>query len=349
LTAVHLETKGQGFDLVRQDQSGWILPQQSNYPVAFDRIRTLLTGLAGLTAVEPRTRRADRYHYLGVEDPSPTTTNMHVVVKAGNDTLADVIVGKYDSSLGPNNAPRAFVRLAGDPQSWLAQADLRLNQDPLEWLDRDLVAVAPDRISSVTVEQPDGSYRIARSNPGDPFVLDGIDPAKEITHRAGASALGEAISALSFDQVQTADRLPPDAKTKSTAIYRTFDGLVVTLTDHERDGGDWVSVSAAFDPQAAAAGAKLANPAGADGSKLLKDAAAVKAAAEALSAKAKGWIYLLTPAKALELGPKRATLVEAKEAPAANAPAPAADASHAPLPVMNVPADGPPTPVPGGQ
>src|SRR3954471_20775246 len=172
--------------LKRVQGGGWQAVEKGNYPVAFEKVKQVIVGLAELRAVEPKTSKPELYAKIGVQDPAsggapaegergPTQLTLK---DAQGAVCADVILGnaKYDTK------PGVFVRRAGEAQSWLAQGQVDVPAQPGQWMDQKLLELPKDRVKSVTVTQAGGEVlAVAREKPADAsFTVKDVPAGKEL-------------------------------------------------------------------------------------------------------------------------------------------------------------------------
>ncbi|MFA5119561.1 DUF4340 domain-containing protein [Zavarzinia sp.] len=308
-----------GFTLKRQAGDHWVMPERSLYPVDFGKVQRLLIALAELKAIEPKTKHPERHHFLEVEDIAAGAKGLRLTVKTGDTVVADLIVGKPVDVMGADRVPRFYVRMAGDPQAWEGEADLKLERDPASWLNQDLLVISPERFRAAAVTIGEQNARISRDKPEASFALDGMTD-KETLKSARAGALAVAATYLTLQDVRPAADAAK-GKPMAKVVFETFDGIVITLDMVTIDGQGWTTIGAAFDPAIAEAGKAVQGPPGPDGASQFKDAEAAKAEAGAIAARTKGWLYRLDGTRVIDLTPTRADLVDAKPDGAAPAPA----------------------------
>ncbi|MFZ2868812.1 DUF4340 domain-containing protein [Zavarzinia sp.] len=317
------------FTLKRVGANHWVMAEKGDYPADFGKVQRLLLALADLRAIEPKTARPDRFHFIDVEDIGPGTRGLQLTVKGPDGTaFGDMIFGKPSSVMGAAKVPRFFVRPAGQNQSWEAEADVRLERDAAQWLERDLVVIAPDRFRAASVTIDGAAARVSRARPGDAFTLDGLDAGSEQVKPARVNALSVAASYLALEDVQPADKAPAGTPL-GHVVFETFDGITLTLDLVSIEGQGWARIDAAFDATIAGEGRLLAPVSDAGGKPVVRPAEEARAEAGAIAARTKGWLYRLDGTRVIDLTPKRGDLSEAR--PAA-APAPETPVEAAPVP-----------------
>ena len=227
---------------LQRGEHGWTLAEKGGYPADTGKLRAFLLQLADARLIEQKTASADKYAVLGVEDVSADDAKGVQVELDGLAKPLKLIVG----NAGPSGG--SFVRRVGEAQSWLASGSLISERSAADWLPKDLVDIAADRIEAVSLTPATGAaVRVHKAAPGDAsFTLEGIPKGREAGSEYTINSLATTLAALRFDDVApAADLAPPDGALK--ARYETFDGVVVEATAWQHDGKDYARFNATFD------------------------------------------------------------------------------------------------------
>jgi hypothetical protein len=222
--------------------NGWSLVEKGGYVVDTGKLREFLLKLADATLVEQKTANKDKYATLGVDDVSAKDAKGLQVELDGLAQPLKLIVGVA----GPRGG--TFVRRAGDAQSWLASATLNVEKNAADWLKKDLVDIAANRIESVTITHPDGKrVRVTKDAEGDAkFKLADIPKGREAGSEYSANGLASTLAGLRFDDVVSVKEAAPDDNALK-ASYATSDGPVVDVTAWEKDAKDYAQFTASLD------------------------------------------------------------------------------------------------------
>jgi hypothetical protein len=213
---------------LRRSDAGWTLLERDAAPVDVSRLREFLLKLAAAKRVEAKTDKPALYFKLGVED---ITTADTPGVQLDLDGLAQpvkLIVGR--------NVPRGsgtYVRHAGEAQSWQVDADLAVEKNPANWLDRDLIDIAAGRIESVEITPATGPrIRIVDAADGaaGDFALADLPRGREAASDFVADAAAGFLASLRFDDVLRAADAEPPAEGVTRASFFTLEGLRVDVT-----------------------------------------------------------------------------------------------------------------------
>lgn len=279
---------------LRLKDGRWTVAEKAGYPARFEAVKTALVALGRLKTIEAKTAKAARYPKLWLEDPGPAEAKSTrlTMLDAGGATLAAIIVGKTrDGAAGVGRAG-VYVRRPDEARAWLADGDPKLPADAVDWLDRELIDLARDRIASARLEPPDGgTVEIARADAGQrDFTLAGVPEGQKIKSAGSVNAVAWTLERLRFDDVTSANEVDFTAAAAS-ATFTSFDGLTVQVTLAIKDDATWVRLEAGA--------ADDAKP------EAREEAAAIRA-------RTHGWAFRLPKYKVEKLRTRLADLVEAK-------------------------------------
>jgi hypothetical protein len=282
LTLVHGESK----TTLRHDGEQWLVEEKSGYPADRAKVRQALLGLAELRYVEAKTRKAESYPRLEVEDAGQKGAKSTLVTASDEkgDLLGEVIAGKRRVDQLGGGVDGIYLRKPGEAQSWLARGTLELPGDALGWLDRKVIDLPQEKVKEAVLVQADGSkLDLARDTPDEPLALKGA-PANAKLKEGAASEPANALAGLELADVRPAAEVTFPKEGVARAEYTGFDGRTIRLTLVEQDGKSWARIEA--------------NGSGDD----------EKPAAE-VNAKLAPWVYALPDYKAKALKTKLADLV----------------------------------------
>jgi hypothetical protein len=230
--------------------------ERSGYPADASRFRTLLLGLTGLKLHELKTADPARYAVLGVEDPKGSDAKSVQVELSGPTPPVALIVG-HPSTSGDS----LFVRLPAATQAMEAGPSFTVEKDPKNWLDRAILDVAADRVKEVDVSRSDSpAWKAVREHPGDvELKVPDLPKGRSLSSPSAPNPVVGALAHLEADDVKPAAGVSPPAASHRV-VYRTFDGLTVTIRGWGEGDERWIAVEAEGTPVAAPAGAAVAAP-----------------------------------------------------------------------------------------
>lgn len=282
ITEVRVTRGDAGRVTLRKGPKEWQVLERG-YAADSGKVRKLLLDLTGLQIVEEKTHDPANYARLGVEDVKGAQPGGVLVEVVAPEATRAVIVGK------PSGAKASFVRLAGQPASFLAEPQLSIEADPRRWLATSLLDVAAERVHRVEVAPAAGpAYSAVRDTPGTgELELRKLPKGRKPAGAGAAMPLASNLADFDFEDVRAASA--SEAKPVGRAVVSTFDGLVVELEGLEQGAHRYVQLAARFDPALAQRFAgKTENAAG---NPALRAAADVEAEAAAINARAQGWQF----------------------------------------------------------
>jgi hypothetical protein len=296
----------QGDDTVVLERAGgsWGLNNRGNYPADPSKVRTLLVGLAEADLVESKTRRLDRYAALELEDPADKGAKSRIVrlLGAKGNVMGEVVIGKKRLDLLGTGKSGTYVRKPGDPQTWLANAELEAPTAVKDWLKTSVYTADAAKISRVTIEIPgeqplrierlvapakdDKETRQSVPDPAAKLQFTGFPPGgKKLKDAAAAESIARAVASIDMEDVRKLDA-PPSAAGISTVRIEAADGPATTLRVRRDGDAHWLSIAATGDGEA-------------------------KTAADEINQRAQGWEFKIPASKADSILKKRADLLEA--------------------------------------
>src|SRR5258708_38402761 len=104
----------------------------SGYPIKTDAVRDVVASSAGLSFQEARTSDPARYGDLGLADAGAKDTGKEITFRTAGGELAGFVVGNRDTTVGGPTGG-IFIRLKGQPQTFLARGDVRLPVVRSDW------------------------------------------------------------------------------------------------------------------------------------------------------------------------------------------------------------------------
>lgn len=278
----------------------WRVGERYGYAADFDQVLSLLAGLVRATRLEPKTADEERLDQIGLGEDAVSVT----ITGGEGSTLAALRIGNPREPASAKER-KTFVWVAGDDRSWLVSALPSLTTSPILWLNREIISLSSVRISGVAITRSNGDNLtlVGQAN-NIPGLRAQGQTANENLAGGPANQTLTALAHLEFSDVARAGEIT--GTVTATAVYTTFDGLVVevkiiaTVT-----GGTWARLSARYD-----ADAMLSE----DNPGLMADVPADGAAEAAdLNARWTAWMYSLAAPDAEALTRPRSAVVSTTE------------------------------------
>jgi len=167
--------------------------------------------------------------------------------------LADLIIGKQDFQTASAREESWYARRAGEKRSWLIRTPMgSLGADPVKWIDRSLPKLERERVASIEIKGTDGGLvRLSRVDPAnEEFAVSGLPQGAKVRKSAVTEATG-AINLFSIDDVAKLD--PAKFAGGTQAVYRSFDGVVLTVRQVREGDNRRLAFSAGWDADTAKA------------------------------------------------------------------------------------------------
>lgn len=238
---------------LRRGPDGWTVVERDGYAADIAKVRETLIQFAEATLIEAKTANAERHAALGVEDVSkPDAKGMRV--EFDGKVPASIVVGTFSTQ-----GNGTFVRRNDEVQSWLAKGNLVVDRQASNWLAKDIVDIASDRIMRVEIKRGGQSFAVVKSSPEQTnYVVEAMPPGRELLSEYEANGIASVLAGLKFDDVAKAESAVPDPASTVSATFQTFDGLVVEITGFASEGKRYASFKASVDPARADLAAKAA-------------------------------------------------------------------------------------------
>ncbi|BBK35247.1 hypothetical protein STAQ_03250 [Allostella sp. ATCC 35155] len=234
-------TRSSGTATLKQQGDRWIFVEKGDYPANGEQVRRVLVELAELRLVEAKTRKAELYPRLQVEDVSEKDArSTQMTVKDGKGTtIVDVLIGRRRIDRLGGGRDSLYVRRKGAEQAWLAAGNVDITGEFQRFLVRPLLDIKAERVAEVATIQPDGTRLvIGRAKPEDAMAVVDLPEGKAVKEADKVAKAASALAGLDLDDVRKRGEADiPDNAVR--AEIRTFGGLVVKVATHETNYRAW--------------------------------------------------------------------------------------------------------------
>jgi len=232
-----------------------------------------------------------------------------------NPEAAKLVVGNQRPAKGNPRMSDIYVRKPGDPQTWLAIGNVKIETVPGEWLDKEVIALPTKRVHQVTVTHPSGdTLHLSKAKPEDlDFHLDAIPAGYKVSSQFNVNNVVGTLVQLSLEDVKPQAEVDISGKPGVSAVLETFDGLRLHVQTTKQEPNVWGAFSAEFDANLIQPSELKPEPEdsqktdGAETEKgeketdvqtpekdtFLKKPEEVQQEVEALNQRVKGWVYAL--------------------------------------------------------
>jgi hypothetical protein len=249
---------------IRLNQGKWVVVERDSFPADLAQVRSVAVGVAQLTTLEPKTNRAEWLNYVGLSAPNKggDAVDVKLTDNAGKE-LAEILVGRPQGAADDLGRTALYVRRPNEDQSWLARGNLTPKPNAADWLDKNVLNIARDRVKGASVTPATGpSYNLSRdSKDQQDFKLLDMPPGRQLSFEGSPDGVGSAIIGFDFDDVAKAN--PSDFANVPQSVTHTFDGLDITVKIATKGMDHWATVAAAgtnpmTETEAASINARLA-------------------------------------------------------------------------------------------
>lgn len=240
-------TKGEDAFTVKREDGKWVMADKGGYPAKAESVKEVISGLAFLKPVEPKTSNPKLYDKLGVEEPTADNEATLVELRdASGSKIAGVILGEQNWSGGSS---RIYVRDADDKQAWLAEGNLRTAADANSWLESEIMNMPNDRFARVEIQHADGErVEVQRTAFGEnTFEVLNLPDGMKLKYGTIANSIGTAMGYLNMEDVQaSADFEAPGEAT--IGQYQAYDGMVLDVKTFKDGETSYCTFAASYNP-----------------------------------------------------------------------------------------------------
>ena len=239
---------GAGLAIERRGD-GWANAGLGGYPARAELVEAVLSGIAGLRYLEPKTARAALHSKLGVEDAGPGAGSTRLTLRDGDGgVLADLVVGKARPRTANADRAGVYIRLPGRERAWLAEGTLDPHRDASGWSDREIADIHARAVRSLTVRHADGEVvDLHRAGPDDrKLTLRNLPAGTSVAHQHEIDFMAGLLRGLSFVDARAGGPSDPAVAPGFEATAETVDHLRVTLRagNPTEDGTLWAVIDA---------------------------------------------------------------------------------------------------------
>jgi hypothetical protein len=249
ISEVRVQVAGGEVITLKREDSAWVVVEKQGFRADVVKLRELLLNIAQARRIEPKTALESSYPVLGVEDVDKEGASNVLISIVGAEAPLAVILGQNNS-----RGAGTFVRLQGDRQSWLVDRNLAAEKTASGWLLRDLIDIAPNRITAVEVQPSEGgAVQIEANSEGDgEFRVANLPAGREAASAFVSDATAGFLSGLRLDDVRSAETYTPaeDAQ-RTSARFRTREGILIAVEADTANGDTWARFSVSLDEAAA--------------------------------------------------------------------------------------------------
>jgi hypothetical protein len=300
---------------LRREQDQWGLKEKYQYPVALDKIRKVLLGMAELTLLEEKTANSELYSKLGVEEiTAKDAKSTLLTLKAQEKTIATLLIGRDQTAKIDPTRREIYIRKPDEQQSWSALGLLSVEKKLNDWLNKEIINVDGQRVRQVTISHPaTEQLTFSKKQPQDSdYALANMLEHATLTSPQVLKQVANVLSFLNLEDVLPAKEVEFAENSVAKTIFTTFDGLEVTTLILSKEDKHYAQFSARFvpevivRPQTEEQGDNTAKPEEKSEADQQKE---VEQEANTLNAKFNTWVFVLPDYKANLFAKQRDELI----------------------------------------
>lgn len=223
---------------VRRSDDVWMVVEREGYAADIAKLRDLLVSIADAKIVERKTSDPEKYHLIGVNDPSDENSESTELTISGDGFEYSIIIGATAQTV------YRYARMAGAEQSVLIDQDPDVPGDVGDWLADALVDIDVERVRQVIISHADGEEFVIEkpSTEAANYDVVNIPDGRELSYPSVANEIGAALAELTLDDVRP--KPEGDLAPGTRATIRTFDGLQIDAMIFDHDDKIWISIVA---------------------------------------------------------------------------------------------------------
>ena len=250
ITAIEIVGAGDA-RLARLERTGeqWTVAEQDGYAAATGKVNSLLIALAEARIVEEKTANPEFHARLGVEAVASAEAMGVQVALSGDDGASfEIVLG---DTYGQD---QRYARLAASEQSVLIDRNPDVARTASDWVQPEILAIPANRVQRVEVAHADGETLVIHKDAREltDFQVERVPEARELEYAGVANVTGSVLQNLNLEEVSR--RADTPGERVSITEFRTFDGLVITVTAfaaEEPEAEPWLTFDARFDAEQA--------------------------------------------------------------------------------------------------
>lgn len=224
----------------------WRVRESDNHLASPNEVYKAIVGVSELAYFEPKTVRKDQFKKLQLDDTGVAgSESKRVILKVGDQTVADLIVGREKLFLPGLTTGGVYFRLSGSEDSWLGRGNPEAGPDPKDWLAREIVDIDGKRVQRVSVRHTSGEIvTVSKTTPlAESFTLAGIPKGMRLRYDSDAEHIGGILAQLEMNDARASSNVTIDWTNAVVAKVETFDGIRAVLETVDKAGTYWLRIS----------------------------------------------------------------------------------------------------------
>lgn len=221
LDTILVEGDGQTVTIRRDAETNrWLVAERHDLPASFSKLSGQIKTLVDTNLQKVATNKAERAAGLGFDNPSA------IRLKSADDqTILALEIGRSAEN------GRQFVRFAGEDKVFQADAALTLDTDPESWLDKKLVSIEQDKVTSLGFAFANGeTLKASRLNKDTPWIAEGDLPEGNQLDQDALNRAANRLAGLTFTKTTEPAAAEPAQEHSHKISVTTTDGKEYAFT-----------------------------------------------------------------------------------------------------------------------
>ncbi|MGB3028033.1 DUF4340 domain-containing protein [Paradevosia shaoguanensis] len=179
VAGVKVRTAAYEIDIQKQGDK-WVATSQEGYPVRDGTAQQLVSAVVGFKPVEAKTRDADWYAQIGVDDPATAGSSAKAVslLDSQGKPIEDIIIGNLSELPRPDSSMATYVRLPSSDEAVLVQGTALLPMKLADWFG-ELFSIPGSQVARVAITEQGKPALSAKRGEDGRFVRETVDPQYE--------------------------------------------------------------------------------------------------------------------------------------------------------------------------
>ena len=279
----------------------FVVTDKNGYQADVNKINSLINQCLDVRTTDKITSNSDNHADLGVTED----TAQYVI--AFLDDGQSAIVTLLFSEMNPETNV-AHTRLLSDDDVYAIQGSPWFNTGATDYMNTQLLDVQREKISSVAVKTPEGSYILSSLPGSEEIQLEKMPESKQYKETVYKTVFG-VLSGIRFDDVMNSSSTPEDLNFDHSYTCKLYDLTVYKLLIAKKDDETYVKISADFLDKTPVE--KTVGQVESEEELKTKEAKLLATdAVKEFNATHKGWVYRIPSLKAGDLTKSLSDLIE---------------------------------------
>lgn len=220
LTQINISEAGETTALTRSGED-WVV--DGGFYADTEPMVRLISGLRGAQKLEAKTKNPENFPRLGLDD-----NGLRVTLRSGEDVIADVHLGEKGTHPGT-----AFVRMAGQQQSWLVNGTDSIQSQVTDWSLKTVLDHGPEDIAQVTIDNGSNDViKVQRNAQSGQLEVVNLSDDQQLKANVHVSQFASGLSRFTIEEAHKVNLTDKTEKIKVS--YQLTHGDYIKVTAYTR-------------------------------------------------------------------------------------------------------------------